>query len=185
MKRQECDNQLELLPRAHNFYSWSCREIHDVGLHTLRCCRRGKLIFSRDFCTALTSCICKPAYSELYILLLSCSCTPTDNLENNRGISSSLCSVWGSCVLETSAVSWGRLILCCIMTLQQRDGIHSEFLVVLLQISFACKFRQAVDVVDAKVLCATLDLCYNKQQRCPFLPSQAHFKERNQVWVCH
>lgn len=64
------------------------------------------------------------------------------------------------------------------MTLQQRDGIHSEFLVVLLQISFACKFRQAVDVLDAKVLCATMDLCYNKQQRCPFLPA---LKERASV----
>lgn len=71
------------------------------------------------------------------------------------------------------------------MTLQQRDGIHSEFLVVLLQISFACKFRQAADVLDAKVLCATVDLCYNKQQRCPFLPAWAHLKERNHMWVYH
>lgn len=40
------------------------------------------------------------------------------------------------------------------MTLQQRNGIHSEFLVVLLQNSFACKFGQAADATDAKVLCA-------------------------------
>lgn len=187
VKRQECENQFELLPRAWSFYSWSCRETHDVGLHTLRreCCSRDKLFFSRGFCTALTSCICKPACSELDILLPSCCCcTPTDNLENNWGISSSLCYVWGSCVLETSAVSWACLILCCIMILQQRDGIHSEFLVVLFQISFACKFRQAVAVLDAKVLCATADLCYNKQQGCPVLPAQAHLKGRNQVWVC-
>lgn len=71
------------------------------------------------------------------------------------------------------------------MTLQQRDGIHSEFLIVLLQNSFASKFGQAVDVLDAKVLCATAGLCCNKQQRCPFLPAQAHLKERNQVWVCY
>lgn len=43
----------------------------------------------------------KPAYSELNILLPSCCCcSPTDNLENNRGISSSPCCIWGSCVLR-------------------------------------------------------------------------------------
>lgn len=71
------------------------------------------------------------------------------------------------------------------MSLQQRNGIHSEFLVVLLQISFACKFRQAADVLDAKVLCVTVYLLYNQRQRCPFLPAQAQLKKRNQMWFCH
>lgn len=54
-----------------------------------------------------------------------------------------------------------------------------------LRISFACKFRQATDVLDAKVLCATAYLLYNQEQRCPFLPAQALLKKRNQMCFCH